>query len=244
MKKNKKKLAIISVFAALVIVAAIGTTVAFLTDDEKVENTFTVGDIDVSLEEPGWNPNDGDGLDEMPGDTEVKDPTIKAEQGDSYMRVKVTITDKDGNALTDTNTVTIAQQVDKIMQTVRYDSTYSSTAQTGTVIKESDSYEESDLDGIPTVNSVFVKDETASRNTDPAVKYYNYTANNGIFEEGTEVVLFTNIVIPSDWTKEDLQVLDPTNKGYKITVEVQAIQTANIDSANEAYQKLDTTFND
>ena len=48
----KKKIIIYSVCAALLVGIAAGTTVAWLKDKtEKVQNTFTVGDVDISMSE-------------------------------------------------------------------------------------------------------------------------------------------------------------------------------------------------
>lgn len=41
---------------------AIGTTMAYLTDYESVNNRFTVGKVEIQLEEPGWKPKDNEKL--------------------------------------------------------------------------------------------------------------------------------------------------------------------------------------
>ena len=76
MKKSKK---IITGIAAITLVAAlgIGGTLAYLTDSEKVTNTFSVADLDITLTEPEWD-DTTDGKDMEPGDTVKKDPTVNA----------------------------------------------------------------------------------------------------------------------------------------------------------------------
>ena len=46
-----KKFALIAVCAALLVCVTIGATVAYLTSTAKVENTFTVGDVKITLDE-------------------------------------------------------------------------------------------------------------------------------------------------------------------------------------------------
>ncbi len=42
---------------ALAMVLAIGTAIAFFTDMGSVTNSFTIGNIDIELEEPNWDPD-------------------------------------------------------------------------------------------------------------------------------------------------------------------------------------------
>ena len=43
--------------AALVMMLVIGTAIAYFTDMGSVTNSFTVGNIDIELEEPNWDPD-------------------------------------------------------------------------------------------------------------------------------------------------------------------------------------------
>ncbi len=99
---NKKKLTIISV--ALIMIMAVGGVLAYLTSTASVTNTFTVGDVDITLDEAKVNP-DGTPVDPaertdkgneyhlIPGQTYVKDPTVTVMAGseESYVRMMVTI---------------------------------------------------------------------------------------------------------------------------------------------------------
>ena len=91
--------------ACVVLVAAVSVagTVAFLTDRESVANTFTVGNVDIKLDETKVNP-DGtpvEGADRVtensyhliPGQTYTKDPTVTVLKGseESYVRVLVSV---------------------------------------------------------------------------------------------------------------------------------------------------------
>lgn len=100
--KSKKSLMI--VLCAVVLVAAtVAGTLAYLTDRETVTNTFTVGDVQITLDEAMVKP-DGTKVDPeqrvqansyhlIPGKTYVKDPTMTVEEGseESYVRIRVTV---------------------------------------------------------------------------------------------------------------------------------------------------------
>lgn len=216
---------------------AIGGTMAFLTDSESVTNHFSVGDLDITLTEPKWdddgkpgnpdNPDDpgtpGDGQNLVPGDTREKDPTIKAVTNDSYMRVIVEIQDTKGNAITDKERLAL------ILQTVYY---------ADPALSESEKYSLKNLEKYDTVSADFelVTDKSSSDTTPTGVYYYNYIGGeNGVLAEGDEAVLFTNIVIPTDWNQEQLAVLGE----YQIVISAQAIQTDNFGNAAEAFDALD-----
>lgn len=113
MNKLKKTLVLVCC-AALLVCISVGATVAYLTSKtEVVQNTFTVGDIVITLDEakvdedgkPVLEKNeDGEMVNPrvitneyklMPGHTYVKDPTVHvaADSEEAYIRMFVTITD-------------------------------------------------------------------------------------------------------------------------------------------------------
>ena len=85
---TKKKIAIILCLAVLVGAFSINGTISYLQDDDSVTNVFTVGNIEVGLEEDKWTPED-EAEERYPGDIKYKNPTITATDGDMYFRVKV-----------------------------------------------------------------------------------------------------------------------------------------------------------
>lgn len=219
---KRRNIIIACVIALAVLASAIGITLAYLTDSDSVTNTFTVGDLQVTLTEPNWEDGDGDG--EIPGDTLVKDPTVLAEENDSYVRFVVRFIDSASG-----DVITNNARANKIMQTIRFDSTYNTANATpGTGITADESYSLSDLTGIPNVNPEFTLDSEISS---AGVKYYNYSS---VLEEGDKATLFTNVVIPTDWGREDLEILG----AYEIEVCVQAIQAANFENAAAAFSAL------
>lgn len=61
--------------AALIGIMAAGSTTAYFTDGDTATNTFTVGKISLDLQEPDWEPEDGEDL--TPGETIEKNPKIE-----------------------------------------------------------------------------------------------------------------------------------------------------------------------
>lgn len=94
MKKNKKLIAIIS--CMILLIGAVGATIAWLTDEtDPVENTFTVGNIDIDLyETSGDDQVHAKDYKMIPGTTLDKDPKVTVEAGSEacWLFVKVTET--------------------------------------------------------------------------------------------------------------------------------------------------------
>lgn len=99
----KKKFALMATSLVLVAALAVGGTLAYLTSQDSVTNTFTVGNVTITLDEAKVNPDgtlvtgEGAGRVEansyklIPGHTYVKDPTIHLDNQseDCYLFVKV-----------------------------------------------------------------------------------------------------------------------------------------------------------
>ena len=100
MKKTKTLITVLC--AVLLITASVLGTLAYLTSQDKVENTFTVGKVKIELDEAKVKLDGSiDGTDRVkqntyhlvPGQTYVKDPTmtVKANSEDSYVRMLLVI---------------------------------------------------------------------------------------------------------------------------------------------------------
>lgn len=104
---KKRSLLVLCSLLLLAAVSAMGT-LAYLTDTDHAVNTFTVGQVDITLDEAAVDKNGELILDEegnpvervkgneyhlIPGQTYIKDPTVtvKADSEESYIRMKVTI---------------------------------------------------------------------------------------------------------------------------------------------------------
>lgn len=90
-KSNVKKTVILVVAFILVVVCAVGGTLAWLQDETSaVKNTFTTAEVDIDLTEPEGEKNDYE-FKMTPGATIDKDPTVtvNADSENAYVFVKV-----------------------------------------------------------------------------------------------------------------------------------------------------------
>lgn len=239
MKNNTKKILTGTLAISLLAALGISGTLAFLTDSEQVTNHFSMGSLDITIDEPSWdddgtpdkpgdpdNPDDpgtpgtpGDGENLVPGDSRDKDPTVYAVEGDSYMRMVMMVQDENGNTITDQN------RLDLILATLRYAE--------NDAIKEGKSYSLADISKYDTVNSEFTLDTEKSS---AGVYFYNY---NKVFKEGSEAMLFTDVIIPTDWNQTQLDTIGR----YMIVLQAQAIQSATFADSKTAFEALDGEIN-
>ena len=78
MKRTKKQLAIAMASCLMVGALAFGGTMAYLTDTEGATNTFTVGKVQIDLEEPGYPGNTDDSVKNLVPNQEIaKDPQVE-----------------------------------------------------------------------------------------------------------------------------------------------------------------------
>ena len=85
----KKKILAVALAASMAVLAVGGSSLAYFTDTDHADNTFTVGNVDIKLTEPKWTQDDHQ--DVYPGEPLAKDPTV-TNIGDNpaVIRVKVT----------------------------------------------------------------------------------------------------------------------------------------------------------
>ncbi len=89
----KRRILTVALSLALVALLVTGASLAYFTDADEVENTFTIGNVDIELAEPAWVQNS-----KLVPNTEIpKDPTVtvKANSEDCYVRLLVTISPAD-----------------------------------------------------------------------------------------------------------------------------------------------------
>lgn len=254
MKNNLKKR--IAILSATLMVGAVGVygTMAYFTDTDSETNVFTVGDIDIGLNETDWDepadPNhptdDENGGNMYPGYTVYKNPTIKnistKKNGTEpcYARINIEVIDND-ESLAQGRDVLVTDQkaLDLILQTIRFDSTYNgnySKAGTATQLTEGNipGYDLTTINKCPTVNPQWTKDEVRST----ANKWvYNYMGANmdGVLNIGEESTLFTNIVIPTDWNQTQMHTIGD----FRLKITTEVIQAKGFANQASAYNALD-----
>lgn len=83
----KRRLWLLALCAGLLAALAAGGTLAYFTDEDKAENVFAVGNVDIALTEPGWQ----DAQSVCPGQVLDKDPRIaNTGRNPCFVRVNVT----------------------------------------------------------------------------------------------------------------------------------------------------------
>ena len=108
-KANLKKWALIVVSAMLLVCVSVGATIAYLTSQDTVTNTFTVGKVAIKLDEAKAN-MDGSLVEGaarvkensyklLPGHTYNKDPMVTVLKGSEPSYIKMTVTFSKASAL-------------------------------------------------------------------------------------------------------------------------------------------------
>lgn len=100
--KTRSKALLLTLCAVLLVTASVLGTLAFLTSTDEVKNTFTVGSVNITLDEAKVK-TDGTPVEGaarvkaneyhlLPGHTYTKDPTVTVKNGSesAYVRLKVT----------------------------------------------------------------------------------------------------------------------------------------------------------
>lgn len=240
MKARNRIKPLLTLCCALLLVAAgVFGTLAYLTGADTVNNTFTVGNVKITLDEAKVT-TDGtpvEGADRvkaneyhlLPGHTYTKDPTVTVEEGSdlSYVRMKVTFNNaKKIIALcTDpefADEVTGTENAFPLIRMVNYTDT-AELYWDGLLLDNM--FETEEMLAMP---KYFAYDETADTLT--YYFYYNETvgAPNG---DVVLPVLFDTIKVPEWVTGEQLAELN----NFKITVIAEAIQAGSFAGADDAW---------
>ena len=110
---KKKSIVFIVVALLLALALIIGGISAYFTDSAKATNTFTIGNVNITLTEPHWVTTDSnnnsvpDAAENLvPGDVVAKDPTVSVEStsNPAYIFAKVEIPNYLNGADTPVNT--------------------------------------------------------------------------------------------------------------------------------------------
>lgn len=100
--KTRSKALILTLCAVLLVAASMLGTMAYLTSTDEVENTFTVGQVKIKLDEAKANPDGslvenadrvtGNSYKLLPGHTYNKDPMVTVLNGSEASYIKMTVT--------------------------------------------------------------------------------------------------------------------------------------------------------
>ena len=237
--KTKSKALLLTLCAVLPIAASVLGTMAYLTSTDTVTNTFTVGKVEIKLDEAKVNadgiPVEGaarvqaNSYKLMPGNTYTKDPTVTVKAGseESYVRMKVTFNNaKEIIALcTDpeyADEVTGAENAFPLIRMVKF--VEANAAKWDGIIPDN-MVEMEDMLLMP---KYFAYDKTADTLT--YIFYYRETVTAPTADVVLPV-LFNSITVPEWVTGEQLAELN----NFKITVIAEAIQAGSFDNAADAW---------
>lgn len=95
-----KKILTAGLAGALAVTAVVGGSLAYFTDSDAKTNTFTVGNVDITLTEPGWEATGKvDAETVYAGEALAKDPTVTNDGANPcFVRIKVDGLDSLGEA--------------------------------------------------------------------------------------------------------------------------------------------------
>lgn len=107
--KKTRKILLMAACAVLLVCISVGATVAYLTSTDSVTNTFTVGNIQIKLDEAKANPDGSlvpnvdrvkaNSYKLLPGHTYNKDPMVTVLSGSESAYIKMTVTFSKANEL-------------------------------------------------------------------------------------------------------------------------------------------------
>ena len=227
MKTLRKILAAVCA-TALIVCISVGATIAYLTDDDSVENTFTVGKVEINLDEAETDTlgkPDGDKRTETgnkyqlyPGHTYVKDPTItvNSESENCYVVAKVVVT-ADGEE---------GGSIENIRKVVGYEGGYLGIDE---IVKG----------GVFASSDFVFTDPNTWENSKYILKQYANTADNTFYvffkdvqTKNDELVVFETLEIPQDWTNTEIGNM----KGLKMDVSAYAVQEQGFENVQAAFK--------
>lgn len=237
--KTKSKALLLTLCAVLLIAASVLGTMAYLTSTAKVENTFTIGKVEIKLDEAkvdelgnvvSDNRVQANEYKLMPGNTYTKDPTVTVLNGseESYVRMKVTFNNaKEIIALcTDPEFAddgpTGVENAYPLIRMVKF--VEANAAKWDGIIPDN-MVDTEDMLGNA---KYFAYDKTA----DTLTYYFYYNETVGAPDGDVKLpVLFNNITVPEWATGEQLAKLN----NFQITVVAEAIQAGSFANAGAAW---------
>lgn len=214
MKKSMlRKVLLLACSAVLLVCLSVGATIAYLTDSKEVKNTFTVGKVEIELDEIDYdNSTTGKDRDKenkyhlLPAHEYDKDPTvyILPDSEESYIRVFVTITN--------------SKAFDELFKTY--------------------GFQISDWVDVSTDWKYIANTEDEQNNTRTYELWYKDGAKQDATsstETRTLTPVFTKITVPNKLTNTDIAKLN----NLEIKVVAQAIQADGFVDAKDAWDTLD-----
>ncbi|WP_195927285.1 SipW-dependent-type signal peptide-containing protein [Turicibacter sanguinis] len=214
MEKSKKNVLAWILGAIILSTVSICGTLAYLTSEDSVVNTFTVGQVDITLDETAVTPNGQpiDGAERVkenvyhliPGRTYVKDPTLTVIKGseESYVRILVTM-----NEITALTTI-LGDDFQPHHYVSGWNSEVWECVKVGEVVNDTITYE---------------------------FRYFEPVGASGMTEDVVLDALFESISIPGEINGTELATISD----LEITIVGHAIQKAGFDTEEAAWEAFE-----
>lgn len=248
--KTKTKALLMSLCAVLLVAASVLGTMAYLKDSKVVKNTFTVGNVAISLDEAKVDGN-GNAIDKdgkivtnpadaervpgnayklLPNHTYTKDPTVtvKTPSVDSYVRMKVTF--NKASAL-----IAMCTDPEFADEVTGIENAFPLIRMVNFVEANADKW-----DGIIPDNDVETADMLADAKyfdakNDTLTYYFYYKETVTAPTENVVLpALFDSITVPQWATNDQLKAL----QGFEINVVAEAIQADGFANADAAWAEF------
>ena len=233
--KTKSKALLLTLCAVLLVAASVLGTMAYLTSSDNATNTFTVGKVEIKLDEtdvtnPTGSRVQANSYKLMPGTTYTKDPTVTVKAGseESYVRMKVTFNNAKAIIALCTDPEfagdgpTGVENAFPLIRMVKFVET--NAAKWDGIIPDN----MVDTEDMLADAKYFAYDETADTLT--YIFYYRETVTAPTADVVLPV-LFDSITVPEWVTGEQLKALND----FRITVIAEAIQAGSFDNAADAW---------
>lgn len=212
--KTRSKALLLTLCVVVLVVATVFGTMAYLTSTDEVKNTFTVGSVNIKLDEAKANIDGSlvEGADRvkannyklLPGHTYNKDPMVTVLSGSESSYIKMTVTfskAKELDAIFDPNGATLTNIFN-------------------------------DYDAANWIYKSNTKDDAA--NTRTYEFWYKETVGAPTADVALDA-LFDSITVPGTITNEQLATIE----GMTITVNAYAIQADGFANAEAAWDAFD-----
>lgn len=217
---KKKSILMAAIAVMLVAVLVVGGTLAYFTDTKSADNTFTVGDVKIKLDESNVNDPNGDRVtsneytDVFPGIQYKKDPVVtNTGKNDAYVRAVVTIENGMNWMGLYNENVWTAPQEEAFMKLI--------CDKLGA--------------GWSIENIAYVTN--AERGSTDFVATLKYT---GVLKSGDATsAMFENVMLPTNATANDITTRVAQNGVFHIDVVAQAIQTNGFGTWEDAFTAFD-----
>ena len=206
----KKKILVACLCVALAVLTIAGTTLAYLTSQDEVTNTFTVGNVQIKLDEAKANPDGSlvanadrvkaNSYKLIPGHTYNKDPMVTVLKGSESSYIKMTVT-------------------------------FSKAAELDAIFAPNGADITSIFNGYDSTNWIY---KGNTEDTEANTRTYEFWYKETVAAPDADVALdalFDRIKVPGTITGEQLETIE----GMTITVNAYAIQADGFANAEAAW---------